>query len=100
MSVRNLIKSSTTNTPATWNQLKALRRLGYVPKGRISYQEAVKVMDTLMDRVRHGLCTLKQARILEENGFDPEHVTFEQAKKYIADILGKGSDGVPEEVLY
>jgi hypothetical protein len=94
MDIDNVIKQSTTFKPATSRQLRALRNFGYNPKRRISFTEASKVLDTLVARARDGLCTLKQARVLRDNGHDPKDISFEEATKLLDGILGGQDEGL------
>lgn len=86
-----------TNNPATTRQMKALEKLGYVPARAISFEQATKVLDTLMDRVRAGLCTLKQGHVLKKAGYDPKNITFKQASVLIERML---EDQAGEQLVY
>lgn len=87
MDFDNVMKQSTDFKPATYRQMQALSRFGYTPKRKISFGEASKVLDTLVSRAKQGLCTLKQARVLKDNGIDPKEVSFEEASKLLDSLI-------------
>lgn len=100
MDFDNLIKSSTDFKPATWKQMRALRNFGYNPKRKISFGEASKVLDTLVSRAKQGLCTLKQARVLRDNGIDPKGVSFEDATKLLDQLFQEQGEAGEAELVY
>lgn len=55
---------------------------------KMSKRTASRMIGKLMDRRKKGLCTFKQARLLQKNGHSPD-ATFEEARRII-DELSKG----------
>lgn len=73
---------------ATPGQMEYLRSLGVdVEKHVPSRNEATKLIDTIKDRRRKGMCTYKQAKLLSKHGLSPD-LSFEAAKEAIDAIAG------------
>ncbi len=72
------------DTPPSEKQIAILERNGIRWKGLTRAQVSAHI-DEVIRRSRLRLCTLKQAKILEKFGYDPE-CSFEQARVWI-DLL-------------
>jgi hypothetical protein len=76
---------------ATQPQLDLLEKFGMRPselEGMPMYK-ASRLIDSLMNRRRLGLCSFKQAKILKRNGYDP-NATAGTASKIMAELKANG----------
>ena len=75
---------------ATQKQIKALEKFGVDADG-VTKGYAAYMLGRLINRSEENLCTLKQARILHNNGYpDAHNWTFEQANRKISALAAVG----------
>lgn len=90
-----IVGTSEGGPQATQSQLDYLLKLGIdLGKATPSKKDASRLIDTIQDRRRRGLCTPKQARILAKHGLSID-LTFPQASECI-DVIAKNSWRCPE----
>jgi superfamily II DNA or RNA helicase len=75
--------------PMTEEQREILQR-HKVPLHGLDRGQAEEIQRAIRERVRHGLCTLRQAMVLAKRGIDPEGVTFQQASALLDRIAANG----------
>lgn len=77
--------------PATPEQLQKLTRHGMRKSDEklMTYERASKLLNAINERRKNNLCTIKQARILERHGENP-NVSYEEASRIIDRIAANG----------
>lgn len=75
----------------TQGQLETLRKNGMRQKDEknLTFWRASQLIESIKERRERGLCTVKQARILEKFGCDP-NVTYDEARATIDRIAANG----------
>lgn len=73
-------------------QLEMLRANGLSQKQeeKLTFWEASKMIERILDRRKRGLCTVKQARQLLKHGYDPEDITFDRAREILDQLAANG----------
>lgn len=77
--------------PPTVQQLETLRKNGMRDKDekKLTFWRASQLIESIQERRKLNLCTVKQARILDKFGCDP-NVSFDEAKRIIDKIAANG----------
>jgi superfamily II DNA or RNA helicase len=70
-------------------QLEVLRKNGVTNAAELSFTHASQLIDAIFRRRDDGRCTLKQARILKRNGYDP-NASFAEARQIIDRLAANG----------
>lgn len=73
----------------TEKQAAMLRRNGVDPNA-INYTQGKQLLGAIGDRIRDGLCSIGQMKVLRKHGINPEGVTFEHAHRIIDSIANNG----------
>jgi superfamily II DNA or RNA helicase len=85
-------------SPADQSDLQRLVKFGVdIPPG-CSRVEAKKLLDTVYRRMRFGLCTFRQAKILSRHGYDTKGLTFDKASALISALKKNGWRPIPLSV--
>lgn len=79
-----------TAEPASPKQISILHTHGFrdLPEG-LTKGDASAMIDAIDDRRERGLCTIKQARKLRENGIDATTMTFAEARERLDRMFGR-----------
>ena len=81
--------------PASQKQIDLLERFGIPNHSKnpvtgtldpLSFSKASQLIENLIKRRKEGLCTYKQARVLRNNGVNPNGITFEKASEMITEL--------------
>lgn len=73
--------------PATDRQRDMLLRSGLKLPDDLTKAQASKLIDGVLARRQSGLCTYKQARLLQRNGYDARQMTFAEANDRITQLM-------------
>ena len=75
--------------PPTTGQLKYLEKCGVAIDG-LSFTHASQVIDSMIKRREQGVCTFKQAKVLQKRGLDTTDMPFAKANKLITELVRNG----------
>lgn len=75
---------------ATQRQLEVLHKWGIQSPDWLGKQDASRIISSLIKRAQMGLCTPKQAMVLQKFGYDPTHITKEEASKILTELQKNG----------
>jgi superfamily II DNA or RNA helicase len=70
--------------------IKTLEKFGVQDPEKMTFTQARQLRSELIQRVKGGLATWKQARVLKKYGIDAKDMTFEQASQRIDKIAKNG----------
>lgn len=75
---------------ATQRQLEVLEKWGIKSPEWLGKQDASRIISCLIRRSRLGLCTPKQAMVLQKFGYDPTRITKQEASAILTELQKNG----------
>lgn len=83
---------------ATQKQIDTLEKFGVKADG-MNRRHASQILDKAIGRMKHGWCSIKQAKLLKDKGLDPKGIRFEKASELITEIANNNWQVTPEMKL-
>lgn len=76
--------------PPTERMIDALERMGVKHADSYTFAQAKKMLDNRSVRMKHKLCTYKQARLLSSYGINPVRLSMADATRMITELVDNG----------